>query len=51
MTIIKCPTIFETGEAVDYRVLDKKQRGVRLPDVPYLLLRVTEVKSGNDKIS
>ena len=51
MTITKCPTIFETGEAVDYRVLDKKQRGVRLPDAPYLLLRVTEVKRGNGKIS
>ena len=45
MTVETCPTVFETGKAADYRVEDVKQRGVRLPCAPYLLLRVTEVQT------
>lgn len=44
MTIKQCPIIFEITGANDYRVYDKKMRGVRLPDTPYIVLRVTKVK-------
>ena len=36
--------IFETTEELDYRVFDIHHRGVRIPDAPYIVLRITEVK-------
>lgn len=44
MTVTEYPVIFETTEEWDYRVLDVQHRGVRIPDTPYILLRITEVK-------
>ncbi len=44
MTITECPTIFETGTPTHYRIFDKNNGRVKLPDRPYLLLRITEVK-------
>lgn len=44
MTITECPTIFETTAPMKYRVYDKNHGKVKLPDLPYLLLRITEVK-------
>lgn len=43
MTITEVPTVFEITEGIDYRVYDKEMRGVRLPDAPYIILRITEV--------
>ena len=34
----------ETTEELDYRVFDIHHRGVRIPDAPYIVLRITEVK-------
>lgn len=44
MTVTECPVVFETGAPANYRIFDKKNRRVRLPGKPYLLLRITEVK-------
>lgn len=41
MTVTKCPLVFETTAPVGDRVYDKNHRGVRLPDAPYLMLRIT----------
>ncbi len=43
MTITECPTIFETGTPTRYRIFDKNFGRVKLPDRPYLLLRITEI--------
>lgn len=43
MTITECPTLFEV-EVGRYRAHDKENRSVKLPETPYLLLRITEVK-------
>ena len=42
MTIEECPIIFEAKNQ-RYRVCDKENRAVALPERPYLLLRITEV--------
>lgn len=44
MTITEYPEFFEATEVIDYRVYDKQHRDVRLPDMPYLLLRITKVE-------
>lgn len=44
MTITECPGTFEATETIDYRVYDKHHRDVRLPDAPYLLLRIRKVE-------
>lgn len=41
MTVTAYPGIFEVGKAVDYRHYDVNRRKVRLPLLPYLMLRVT----------
>ena len=43
MTVTEYPVIFEATEVIDYRVFDKHHRDVRLPDAPYLVLRITKV--------
>lgn len=45
MTITPCPEIMVTGPVTDYRLYDTKYRKIRLPLVPYLLLRITEVEA------
>lgn len=41
MTVTECPQVFETTAPVGDRVYDKKHGSVRLPDAPYLMLRIT----------
>lgn len=43
MTVTEVPDIFEATKVLDYRVYDKQHRNVRLPDTPYLLLRIREI--------
>ena len=43
MTVTECPTVFETGTPDRYRISDVQGRAVRLPDSPYLLLRITKI--------
>ena len=43
MTVTPWPVIFETGEPGRYRIWDKEGRSVRLPDTPYLLLRIKKI--------
>ncbi len=43
MTITECPTIFETGKPGRYRVADKEGRSIRLPERPYLMLRIKQL--------
>jgi len=43
MTVTECPTVFETGTPTHYRIFDKNFGRVKLPDRPYLLLRITEI--------
>lgn len=43
MTIQADPQIFETGTVNDYRLYDKDLKKVRLPLIPYLALRITEL--------
>ena len=43
MTVTPWPVIFETAEPGRYRIQDKEGRGVRLPDTPYLLLRIKKI--------
>ena len=42
-TITEWPVVFETGTPDRYRIRDKEGRGVRLPDTPYLLLRIKKI--------
>ena len=44
MTITEYPGIFETSAETNYRVYDKDLKNVRLPGIPDVLLRITEVK-------
>lgn len=44
MTITECPEVFETTATVGDRVYDKKHGSVKLPDAPYLMLRITEAE-------
>lgn len=44
MTITECPIIFETTAPLKYRIYDKNHGKVKLPDSPYLLLRITGVE-------
>ncbi len=44
MTVTEYPVVFEATEVVDYRVYDKFHRDVRLPDAPYLVLRITKIE-------
>ena len=43
MTVTPWPVTFETGTPDRYRIRDKEGRGVRLPDTPYLLLRIKKI--------
>lgn len=43
MTVTPWPEIMETGKAIDYRHYDVKNRNIRLPLTPYILLRITQV--------
>lgn len=40
MSITPCPVIFEAVKQDGYRAIDKQNRSVRLPEQPYLLLRI-----------
>lgn len=44
MTIEECPITFEATGRISYRHFDKEHRMVQLPEAPYLLLRITQVK-------
>lgn len=44
MTVTAYPGIFEVGKVMDYRHYDVKLGKVRLPLVPYLMLRITAVE-------
>jgi len=44
MTITECPTIFEAKKQDGYRAIDVQNRSVRLPQQPYLLLRIKQIK-------
>lgn len=44
MTITESPLVFETTAEIDYRVYDKDGKNIRLPETPYILLRITAVK-------
>lgn len=44
MTVNEVPGVFEITAPVGYRVYDKNNRKVVLPDTPYLLLRITGVE-------
>lgn len=44
MTVTEYPGIFETTSENDYRVYDKNLKGVRIPGVPDVLLRIKEIK-------
>lgn len=44
MTTKEYPITFEVIEAGDYRVYDKKMRGVKLPGTPYVVLRIMRLK-------
>ena len=43
MTITPYPGTFETTGEFDYRIYDKERKRVRLPETPYLILRITEI--------
>lgn len=43
MTITEWPEIMETGKAVDYRYYDVKNRSIRLPLSPYIMVRLTQL--------
>ncbi|RXK52631.1 DUF5060 domain-containing protein [Aquirufa rosea] len=44
MTIQTLPEIFETGKENDYRFYDKGYKKIRLPEKPYLALRIREIR-------
>ena len=44
MSITPCPTIFETHKQDNYRMIDREERSVKLPALPYLLLRIKRVE-------
>lgn len=41
MTVTEYPGTFEVGKTIDYRHYDVNYRKVRLPLLPYLMLRIT----------
>lgn len=43
MTIEKYPCTFEAHKQDGYRMIDKQNRAVRLPERPYLLLRIKQI--------
>ncbi|WP_269003968.1 DUF5060 domain-containing protein [Aquirufa ecclesiirivi] len=43
MTIRTLPEIFETGKERDYRFFDKDYKKIRLPEKPYLAVRIREI--------
>ena len=43
MTVTEWPVEFETGAPGRYRITDKEGRGVRLPEMPYLMLRIKKI--------
>ncbi|MCR4860189.1 MAG: DUF5605 domain-containing protein, partial [Bacteroidales bacterium] len=43
MTVTPWPVVFETGEPGRYRIRDVEGRSVRLPEMPYLLLRIKKI--------
>jgi hypothetical protein len=43
MTVTEYPDTFEISEPNDHRVYDKNMKKVRIPDAPYLLLRIKEI--------
>ena len=45
MTIEKYPVIFEARKQDNYRMIDVQNRAVRLPERPYLLLRIRQIDS------
>lgn len=45
MTVTEYPVVFELAAPGRYRVCDKENRSVILPEKPYLLLRITESSS------
>lgn len=44
MSITECPTVFETERLDGYRVIDKNHSYVKLPQRPYLLLRIKAIE-------
>ena len=44
MTVERCPIVFETRKQDNYRMVDAEGRSVRLPQKPYLLLRIKRVE-------
>lgn len=42
MTVTPCPQVFETSAFDGYRICDKYKRSVSLPNLPYLMLRITK---------
>lgn len=44
MTVTGYPGVFEATAEKDYRIYDKDMKGVRVPGIPNVLLRITEVK-------
>ncbi len=44
MTVTEWPTVFETGKPGTYRVADREGRGIRLPERPYLMLRIKKIQ-------
>ncbi len=44
MTVTEVPEIYEATKVLNYRVYDRLHRDVRLPDTPYLLLRIRQVE-------
>lgn len=45
MTVSTHPEIFELGDANDYRFSDKTFKKIRLPQRPYILLRIRQIKN------
>lgn len=43
MSVTEYPEVFEAGETIDYRHYDVDFKKVRLPKIPYLLLRVRAI--------
>ncbi len=48
MTITEWPEVMETGKAVDYRYYDVKNRSIRLPLAPYIMVRLTQLSPQSD---
>jgi hypothetical protein len=44
MTVTPLKEIFETAEPEGYRVFDKKRTKIRLPDQPYMAIRLKKIQ-------